>query len=729
LTAFWDTLIRAFEDLWASVRENDRLHRWGPLVGLGLLTMIVAGTYAHLFAGEPCGDDNSHHLGEIARLTEAIRNGDWDWWNPSGNSGFASGYYYQVLPQATPAAFAALFHVSPLLGFQLGIFVPLVLAPAAGYRAMRVLGAPGWVALGAAIAIPFTTGGDMMAWGNDSARWGHGADGTLSVGLYTQLWASVAFPLAFAHTSRFLDDGRGLAPALFWGLFVGLSHPVVGVAIGVAAAVGTAWVGLRWLTRYTAGPRARLEGWPEVPAPWWPTLRLVLLGALLVIGSACTWLPVFVDYEGFGGFPHRVIDEVGPGFKLLVKWLWKGNLLDYARAPVLTYLLPVVILLARAKWLPRMWAAALVYAFLLGIGRHLGKTDDDLLPAVRFLPTLQIILAMAIGGGFVVLVQRVWTGWRALRLSWMQRAWIAAVVAVPMLMVVSGGVVRQRERVRVASDFQGVHMDDMMALMPAIRAAAPGRIQARSGADSHWAVMLPYVYADRPAALVMGAAVLQSSPNYVYQWELRDIDPELEAYVFDSPLVLFKGSQRDEIAGGEVIAEGDIYSVIQFPSPGLVGPVRVMGTMPAGRKAQRKAAIEWLWSDMPQRDHVLAHHGHGFESGEGPDSHGYTIESVRDGSRITAEVMVDDSADTATTFAIRESWHPRWHATIDGAPVPIRRISPDYMAIDVPVGRHAIALHFDRPLWTWLLWLLWPALVVGAWLEERRRVSSRRQVQ
>ena len=32
-------------------------------------------------------------------------------------------------------------------------------------------------------------------------------------------------------------------------------------------------------------------------------------------------------------------------------------------------------------------------------------------------------------------------------------------------------------------------------------------------------------------------------------------------------------------------------------------------------------------------------------------------------------------------------------------------------------------LEFDRPIWTWLLWLLWPGLVIAAWRWERRRVS------
>ena len=35
------------------------------------------------------------------------------------------------------------------------------------------------------------------------------------------------------------------------------------------------------------------------------------LSAARKAGAACAWLPVLVDYEAFGGFPHRVVDEVG----------------------------------------------------------------------------------------------------------------------------------------------------------------------------------------------------------------------------------------------------------------------------------------------------------------------------------------------------------------------------------------------------------------------------------
>jgi hypothetical protein len=673
---------------------QEEIHEWGPVCLLGIVTGIVAFIYLHVFAGEPCGDDNTFHFAELTRLSHAMRDGDFDWWNPGANSGFASAYYYQVLAQALPAAISALTGLSPLHAFQLGIYLPLVLAPAAAYRAMRVVGASSWSALGAAIAVPFAI---------SNSRWGHNADGTFWVGLYTQLWAFAAFPLALAHASRWIDEQKDLAPALGWGIFVGLCHPFAGIALGIALAVGTPYV---MLTR---------------PRPHEPAIRLAVFGALLVLGSACAWLPVLLDYAGFGGFPHRVGDEVGPGFIRLAGWLGKGHLIDEGRLPVLTFLLlPVagVAWMARrdndGAWLPRLWATAIVYALYLGLGPHLPKIGhDDLLPAVRFLGSLQVVLAMIAGGGTAVLVQ---LAWRRLDPALAGAATATAIIAGMVVLV--GGAKIQKERVRVAADFPGIARDDLVHVIAQLPDQPPGRIQVRGGAENHWAIMLPYIYADRPAYLVMGGAALQSSPSFVYAWEFRDENPERAAWIFDAPLVLLKTEHHDDVPG-ETVIEGDTYEVHLLTAPGLVSPVQVTGELPAGRTAERAATVTWLSSDDAMHGKVLAHHGSG---PAGPPPHGRTGDITRGGSWIRADVEVDDPGDgAATTFVIRESWHPRWTATLDGHPVAIRRVTPDYMAIDVPPGAHTIALHFHRAAWSWLLWLLWPALVAAAWLFERRR--------
>jgi hypothetical protein len=661
------------------------------LVALGA---ILAWAYAHLFAGEPHGLDNTAHLAEVTFLSRAMRAGDWAWWDPSGNSGFASGYYYQVLPQALTAALSALTGLAPLLAFQLALFVPLLLAPVAAYRGMRLLGADPWAALGAAVALPFTTAGRLIAGpGMDGARWGQGADGALLGGLFTQLWAFAAFPLALGHAARWLETGRGLAPALGWGLFVGLCHPFAGVALGVAAAAGAAWRGGERLVRPS-------DATPAIGAL---VRRLAVLGALLVAGSASAWLPVLVDYAGFGGFPERMADEAGPGFAQLAGWIAGGRLLDHDRWPALTLLLPLVVIVARGRWLAWPWAAAAACVLLLGVGPHLGKTQDDLFPAVRFLGPLQIMLGLAIGGGAVTVARRLAGLGRP---AWRIAAWA---FVFPLAIVVAGGALSQHRRVKVLQDFEFIDRADFRRSVEALPASTPGRLQVAYGADCHWTIQLPYVWAGRPSVAVMGGAALQSSPNYVYAWAMRNAEPALVAWVFDAPLLIMRNNHAFKLADGEVLWEGATYQIRRFEAPGFVGPVRVVGELPAGRRAHREAARRWVYGPGPTQREVLARPA----SPAAPPA-GRAVDVTRGPSWIRARVQVDDDRLGPTTFAIRESWHPRWRATLDGVPVAVRRITPDYMAVDVPRGTHALELRFRRPVWVWLLWGLPVLLILAA---------------
>src|SRR5262249_39011362 len=137
--------------------------------------------------------------------------------------GYASLYYYQAVPQLVSAIPSALFG-HQLFWFQLSVFLPLVLAPAAAYRGMRLLGATPWQAVLAAFAIAFMNG---------ESRWGTGNAGTFVVGLYTQTWALAAFPLALGYGARWISQGKGLPTAIAWGAFVGLCHPFAVIVLGV----------------------------------------------------------------------------------------------------------------------------------------------------------------------------------------------------------------------------------------------------------------------------------------------------------------------------------------------------------------------------------------------------------------------------------------------------------------------------------------------------------------
>jgi hypothetical protein len=700
----------------------ERLLELGPVLVVIAATILCAWIFSHVFAGEINGDDNTFHLAEAARLRDCLIHHDWDFWNPNANLGYASGYYYQLVPQLVPALGSAVLGGSILFWFQLGVFLPLVLTPAAAYRAMRVLGATPWESAASAVLIPLVI---------STSKWGFGADGNFTVGLYTQTWAMAAFPLALAHGARWIDEGRGLGAATAWGLFVGLCHPVAGVAVGVALAAGEIGrVGMRTgrAALHGLGVLAPPSDQPIPPAAaitrarsLRPFPRLFVLGALLLVGSASAWLPVLADYVGFGGFPHRVAGEDGLGFAGLVHFVGSGHLLDAHRIPIVTYALPVIAVMVRAKWLPRMWSAAIAYALFLALGPHL-RTQDDLFPAIRFLGSLQVVLGMIAGAGAVALVTE---GWRAAgghRFELHLRGAIGAVAGAAAGVVIAFGAGSQHGRVAVASDFTGVHRAELGRVIDAMADLDQGRKQALAGATSHYANQLPYVYARRDAMLQMGGAGLQASPNYVYLWEQQDA--ARSAWIYDAPLALYGLDQATKIKGGEVVMKTPHYGLKQFPAPGLVSPVQVVGTLPPGRKAARARARVWLHGERPMNNQVLAYDGFG---GEGPAPQGIVIAYSRqpspgDEPDITAEV----EASAPTTFEVHESWHPRWHAFVDGKPAAVRRVTPDVLAVDVGPGRHHLAFRFDRPWWAWALWFLWPGAVLLGWAFGRYLGRARR---
>jgi hypothetical protein len=733
----------------------DRAAAWlaehGPLVALGLVTAIAGALVAGVFRGEIVGDDLTFHMAEARRIADCLRDGDWDFWNPSGNGGYASLYYYQSVPQLASAIPAALFgHF--LFWFQLSVYLPHVLAPAAAYRGARLLGATPWQACAAAVAVAMISG---------QSRWGTGGDGTFQVGLYTQTWALAALPLALGHGARWIAGGQGLPAAIAWGAFVTLCHPFAGISLGLVFVTGVAFHVLaslaaalssrgvpvkaivlagclagfalhavlllaKWKLLYVVplalfGAASARLGWElatghrlERPRPA-PLLaaeipRIAVLGVAMLLAAMPVWLTVLVEYDGFGGFPHRVNDEVGPGYSELMRWQLRGAILDFQRPPVLTWLIPGVVLLARAAYLRWLWPPALAFAGLLAAGPHMPKTADDLLPAVRFLGAMQIVLAMAVGAGTLAVGARLW---HAAGDRFAVRTGLAAILAALVVALVVPGSQAIGSRVRVLADYGYRH--EMLELIDAVAKQPQGRKQVGSGAENHWWNLLSYAYARRPALLQMGGGGLQASPNYDFVWSVRDFAKL--AWVYDTPYFLFARSATGTQPAGETIAQTARYELRRLRAPGLVSPIQITGALPPGRKEARKAGIEWLRTGMGLGNRHLAYHGHGFP-GLPPDA---TV--LRAGRTASpgdhADLFAEVDAARPSTFVFRESWHPRWRAYVDGAPAPIRRVTPDFPAVDVAAGRHLLQLRFERPWWAHAAWLAWPGVPLLAWLALR----------
>lgn len=780
-------------DLWDAT--GDWLARRGALPALAVLTIAVAAIHWHLFYGEIKGDDLTFHFAESVRIADCLRQLDFDLWNPSANGGFASAYYYQVIPQLASAIPAALFD-HHLFFFQLSVFLPLVVAPACAYRGMRLLDATSWQAAVAAFAIAFMNG---------ESRWGAGNAGTFQVGLYTQTWALCIFPLALGHGARWIARGNGLSPAIGWGAFSFLCHPFVGISLGVSWVVGflckftVGWrlwtsptmfgiifmyigagglalgiaaatlpnildvprivvVAAATLMAFGVALRSSFRGcdrqWshPQVQAVAGELHRLAILGVALIATTAPVLLPLAIDREGFGGFPHRVSDEVGPGFRELQRWYASGALLDFApagvgrRIPLLTLCVPVLFAFtsqqrrAAMRWL---WPPAAVFALWLGLGPHAGKVGDDLLPAVRALGAMQTALALGVGAGAVMLGQWIWNApwnrWFSFRrpthpqpggevpaLIYAIRTLIAAIAAAMLVFIVYPGSRALRARVEVMADNPRNHRDELMQVIAALKEQPPGRKQAGPGAENHWWNLLPYVYGRIPALLQMGGGGLQASPNYDFVWTLRDYAKN--AWIYDAPYIVFQRKSAEPVPSGDTILQTDNYELRKLAAPGLVSPVHVVGVLPPGYRTGELGhtlALAWIKSPLGLSDRVFAYAGS--SAAIGPRPAGHVTHSRRQASpAATADIVAHVEADAPTTFCIRESWHPRWRAFVDGVATPIRRVTPDFPAVEVAPGRHTIELRFERPRWALLIWLLWPALTIAAWTLRSARASSQR---
>ena len=784
-------------------RAGDWITKHGALPALALITIAVTAIHWHILWGEPAGDDLSFHFAESARIADCLRHFDLDLWNPSANGGYASAYYYQVLPQLASAIPAALFGHHQFF-FSLSVIFPIVFAPACAYRGMRLLGATRWQA---------TMGAFVIAFMNGESRWGAGSAGTFNVGLYTQTWALCIFPIALGHGARWMREGKGLAPAIAWGGASFLCHPFAGITLGVAFVIAFlirfVWTWRLWLSPTMLGVLAiYLGGGPllallalkvvplgvNVPAAalvavaalaalgvalvarfhrtdqrWaHPTVvqvnselhRLAILGVALMLTTAPVLLPLAIDGSGFGGFPHRVGDEVGPGFGGLWMWAHKGLIMDFAgkdgvtRLPILTFAVPIV--LGWTIWKPSsaarfLWPPAILYALWLGIGPHAGKIGDDLLPAVRALGAMQTVIGLGLGAGALSVGHWLWDApwdrwfrtrhWVAMgkpttgtlpastvsQLVYAIRTALAGLAAVLLVLIVYPGSKALLSRVRTLQDYAPARKE-MMQINTLLGGYPQGRHQPGPGAENHWWNSTPYIYDRVPTTLQMGGGGLQASPNYDALWTMRDYAKN--AWIFDAPYITFERTRGAGLPEGEVLARTEKYEIRRLNSPGIVSPVQVIGVLPPGDRVGQMghtAALVWLKSTMPTANQVLAYVGSG---AAGPPPHGHTLRAWRqDSPGNDADIVAEVEATEPTTFWVHESWHPRWHAYVDGDEVKVRRVTPDFPAVDVGAGKHTIELRFERPLWLLLAWLAWPGAVLLAWLGLRRFDRRRAQPQ
>ena len=568
-------------------------------------------------------------------------------------------------------------------------------------------------------------------------------------GMYTMLWGMFLLPLALAQCYVALREGRGYLWAVLLVAATILSHVVAGyVALGslVLLALLVAW--------------EKRGNEPSGRRFWRSAARLILLLLLVAVVISYFLVPFLRD----GAYMNRSVWELQEkydsyGAPWVLASLAKGQLLDFGRFPSLTLLAAAgtAICLWRGRREPRYRipvALALLW-LLLYFGRPTWGALLDLLPMSRDLHLHRLIMGFHLGAMFFIGI--------ALAAPWRwalsRRDARTLIVPVALTALLLFPVYRERAAyldqnrqwmVRGAAVY-AAEEKDLAALEQAIASGPAGRVyaglKAKWGGDYKIDQVPMYAELTRAGLDVVGFLYTSLSLNsdvmtlfndgLPEQFNLFNIRYVVTPNNFTVPAFYKKlgdfGRHRlyqvettgyFDLVGSDLAFAGDkseLYpAAVAWLKSGLVGAkqhpsVYLGGSAPDGRTILPLSSAEQVIAQL---------------SPEAGPSRGRVISETVESNAYAADVEV-----AAPSLAmLKATYHPNWHAIVDGVEAPTVMLMPSYIGVPVAPGQHHIRLEYRAgPLRGILMavGLLTLVLVAASeWLlaKRRRRADAGGQV-
>ena len=665
---------------------------WRPPGWLGavpVLVLVVVAFHALSLWPEltPAVDlnDGNYHLRLIARAADAIGRGEhpFDNWLPDLELGFPVFLYYQQLPHLFVVALGAVtFGAIDLRTiFDVVRYLLLVSLPLTAFASLRWMGMSRTAAAAAAVAATLFSADHRFGLEYDSYLW-------RGYGLYTQLWAVHLSFIALAALYRLLQRRGALVPAVLATAALVLVHLLYGYMLAISGLV-IALVGVR-----RANVRRRSIG-------------LALVG-LLASAIAAYLVPPYLGAQAYLDvspyLPRFRWDSFGA--PTILGWLVSGDLFDHGRPPVLTLLtaIGIVVAVVRRDRIALTALALFGTWLVLYFGRATYGPLADLLPLSNGLPVHRFIGSVQIAAALLVGIAAEWLV-RAIsaRLPPTRAALAAAALAVVLL----GPVLGERwgyasvDRAWIDETFARVDADtDASAIIGTLATLPPGRVYA--GLKSNWGQTLDFATSFRGAHLfdvltARGFDVVRP-PSFSFSLNsdlLFDFDDSRPAdyQVFDARYVIAPPTVRlpPEL---RALARTGRYVLYEAPTTGYATYVAIASREHPGSQAdlltrQRAwlassdpAAGRYLRLDFPAALEVAA-------PADGCGRAAYEREQV-----LPARLEVTVFCPEAAALAFKVTFHPNWRVTVDGAVQPAFMVSPSYLAVALPPGRHVVVAEY-----------------------------------
>jgi hypothetical protein len=670
--------------------------------------------------------DSVNHYTMTKQMVETIEHGGnpLDFWSPEISLGVPMVRTYQPLAHLLVAGAYFLLgkSVSVMTLLVWARFLSMLLLPLSFYAAMVLMEFPPLTAAAGALMLPMIAGPETGLLGMDIRSW-------VGSGVYPQCVATNLLLASIGLSYRAIRRGRNIA--------------IAGAALGLTC---LAHLMYGWMGAWIAALIALL---PDDSAPRMVRIkRMVAIGAVSAVLCLFQLIPLATDgylisrskFE-----PPDKFDSYGAG--QVLTWLVGGQIMDHDRLATLTLLGVFGAGLLVWRWrktrklgqAEMLALAGFVFWLLVYFGRStwgilivlLGVSRDFHLH--RVLAALQIFLLMLAA----IALARIWRE-TAKRWTLPVALMVTALLLAPMVV----------ERVHFIQWHEGQSAETLAAYNtngPALERAISmaiergGRVYA--GMPNTWAPAFRVAATPVSAFIVMRIA---PAVSFAYNTSVFPVDV-MEGFDELNPqqyrLFNIKTVIAPPVSGAppflKTLADIGSYRMLDAPGAGYFGIVDVPAAAKVDRDSVGGIDEPWVKSDWFAKDQYVLLDlddsaprnldrltpGGAFPPAPAP----LTPAGVVSNERQTGQVYEADFEASRQAFALfRMTYHFAWKAYIDGRAQPTVMLTPGFLGVAAPPGKHHIVCRYEPG--NWKLWLAAAGLAITLAAIVAERAMPKRSV-
>lgn len=680
----------------------------GFLAALLLSCAIVFNLYhlsPEVTSGAPLLNDGVLHLLALRRTVVALAamQDPTDPWLATIGMGYPLFHYYQHLPYLPPAILSLLLgdRLPSASIFHWTNYLLLSLFPLSIYWSMRCFGfcrLQG--ALGGLVASLVATNG---LYGLDFASYvwrGHG--------LYTQLWGMLLLPPALAQGYACLREGRGYWRAVLLLAVTLLSHLVCGYIASLTLLV------LALLPAAVGRSQGNARD-----VLWRRGRRLVLLLSLVGLVTAYFWIPFSLDRPYLNrSVWERQAKYDSYGYEWVLGALVRGELFDYGRFPALTICVGIGLALCLRRWREERYRVPVVLLLVwlvLYFGRPTWGVLLHLLPMSRELHFHRLIAGIHLGGiylmGLGLALPWRWASSRRNAWSLLAAAALTALLLAPVYRERAAYLAENARLMAASRQTHAAEERDLAALVKTLRQAPPGRVYA--GLAGTWGRQ--YRVGAVPVYALLQDAGLDSLGFLYHSLSLNaDIQvlfDERRPEHYNTFNVRYVVAPADRSFPQFVTPIGDFgrHRLYEVATTGYFDLVGSDLTLVGDRDDWYPAASRWLGSDQPR---VGRHPTLRFDDATIDYREFFPLSRAEAlipqaalppaaaRGRVVAEWIESNAylariqVERDSVLMLKATYHPNWHASVDGVEVGAAMLMPSYVGVAVGPGTHDVRLEY-----------------------------------